>query len=203
MGQQVLDGEVIDADADDNEEVRTEAEVRAFFEHPPQSLLIAADAVILAAAHYAKIAPVVETYQRKILKKHQWRIDPAYADEGAERRVITDPRQAYLLSNHEHTLFLIECADEREKAGLSVPGPHFCPRLAAENKLRLAKQYFCEELKPVTGVSYRQLIHTGMDFNHYIDLSIKLLAPHLKTASSAQIMDESPVAQHVRPRPRG
>ena len=152
--------------------------------NPPNELVKAAENVFFAMTHVSIVKPIVEAYQQKILEYEKY----PYAEKEHERRGVTfddyikDAKFSYLMSDQDAQHFYKRCNEEREKSGLHVSDPEFCPLLVAENLLIKAHRVLTNLMEPITDVSFDQLICAGLDTLHeYEELTLKLLAPHCNT----------------------
>lgn len=100
---------------------------------PAQTIVRAAELVLLATIHYQSIAPIVEAYQTEILMRGRWRIARKWVDRGVLDQSIVSPEIAYLLEEADHAEFLRQCELAREVSGLSVLKQGNCPKLEAES----------------------------------------------------------------------
>lgn len=150
---------------------------------PSQQQISTAKAVFMAMAITKTIEPIVRGYEREILKKHQ------FTNKGEIKRlqkhnitevekVILTPENSYLLSDEDFLIYHAECNEARKKAGLKVESDDFCPLLVAENLERQAKHAFIDAMEETTKIKFDQLFKNfPTDYNNYLDLSLKLLAP--------------------------
>jgi hypothetical protein len=142
---------------------------------PTEEMITAADNVCKAKAKVFMIEPIVRNYQRLILKRHQFKVDG---------KVMLDPGLTYTLDETDAKVYYEESNKAREKAGLEVDDPEFCPLLVAENNLSEAKQDLIRSMKPITGgldVSDFLCQEDGWEkYNKAVDLSLRLLVPFIK-----------------------
>ena len=160
------------------------AQVREALMHPSDDLLLAVEAVILAQANLAYIAPRVDSYQRAILNSHQFHIAKEWVDKSTPDQIILDPGKSYLLDNRDFSQYLSECREARDKSGMSVEKDSQCPKLMAEEQVRLMKRCLINALEPITGVTFGHVVSMrgGLaELEQYANLAIKLIAPHLDT----------------------
>lgn len=150
---------------------------------PSPAMLQAAGIVFKAMAWVDVIKPVVEGYQKEILSRHQWHIAKEWSEKrGSPDRIILEPTNSYLLEDEDFQTYLQECHVARAKAGLKVDNDDFCPLLVAENLLNKAKNVLIDVMSTTTGIEHDDLFHHGLeDYNKYIDLTLRLLAPFLRT----------------------
>ncbi len=150
---------------------------------PSPIMLLAAGNVFAAMAWVEVIRPVVEGYQREILNRHKWHIAKEWSEKrGLPDKIILEPNRAYLLEDEDFNIYLKECHEARNKAGLKVENDDFCPLLVSERLLSEAKRGLIDVMEPTTGIEFDDLFHHGLeDYNKYIDITLRLLAPYLKT----------------------
>lgn len=150
---------------------------------PSPIMLLAAGNVFKAMAWVDVIKPVVEGYQKEILARHQWHIAKEWSEKrGAPDRIILEPSRSYLLEDDDFKIYHKECHEARDKAGLKVDNDDFCPLLVAQRLLTEAQHGLIDAMTPTTGVEVDDLFYNGMrDYDKYIDLTLRLLAPYLRT----------------------
>lgn len=148
--------------------------------------IAAAKAVFTAMAFVKTIEPVVNGYKRKILAEEKY----AYAEKwhGRMRKTyadwITEPEDSYLMADDDAQHYYQRCDEEMAKAGLRVEKKGNCPLLVAEHLLSQAKNLLIDVMEPVTGIKHEQLFRHGMeDYNNYIDLTLRWLAPKITITS--------------------
>ena len=141
-----------------------------------------ARAVFVAMAFVETIRPVVEGYQREILTAIKPKMAKHWVeDHGMEQRIITDPTDTHYMEDGDFDEYIEGCHREALKHGFKVPEKGSCPLLIAEHNLTKAQQLLIEVMEPITGIKHSDLFHHGMDdYNHYIDLTLRWLAPKCK-----------------------
>lgn len=144
---------------------------------PTTAQISAAETVFLAKTLLALIEPIVTAYQRDILRRGQWKTAPQFG-EGSEQFVVTDPKNAWLLSDADFAVYDAQCKAARVSAGLYVENPEQCPKLVAEDHVRLAERELVNALQPATKLSADDLLISGMkNYKNYVETSLKLMAP--------------------------
>lgn len=154
---------------------------------PTSEMISAAKAVFLAMAFVETVKPIVKGYQTAILEKHRFLIDPNLLKIdgfGDEDPVILVPERTFLMNADDFNVYIQETYEARDKAGLTVDQPDFCPLLVAEELLRKAEAALIETMKPVTKLTGDHLLCAGLDkYEKYIDLTLRLLAPFVGNSS--------------------
>lgn len=135
------------------------------------------------------IRPIVEGYEREILARHRWENNEEvakYGHKGVKKRVILEPKDAWLLDEADFKIYDQECKAARDKAGLKVEDDGFCPLLVAEDLECKAKRVFIEAMQPITGLDPDDVL-CGPDgvknYDKLVDLSLRLLAPFVGSAA--------------------
>lgn len=160
---------------------------------PSEAQIRCAQALLVAKAHESLVRPIVEGYQHAILAKHQFKVAERWIENGAADAdcVVTDGNRSYLLSDEDFAVYNEACHLARDAEGLSVRKPDNCPLLEAEN-MRIQ----CENvlLQAWEGhPRFSGLSGTGVlgieKRNHAIELTLGLLAPHLKENAHDMLAD--------------
>jgi len=152
---------------------------------PSDDMLRSAETVFFCMATVDTIKPIVKEYQKKILKEMQAGPKAEWCEGRrglSPNDLILDPERSYLLSDNDFQYYLKRCNEERIKANLHVNNPEFCPLLVVENNLRKAHHILLDAMQPLTGVEFDDLFKNekGLEnYEKYIDLSLKLLAPFI------------------------
>jgi hypothetical protein len=150
---------------------------------PTEQQVKAAQTVFMAMAYTKTIEPIVKGYQYEILKTNQWtnkgEIERLAKHNLTEvEKVILNPEHSYLLNDEDFLKYDSKCNEARKAAGLKVESDEFCPLLVAENLERQAKHAFIDAMEETTNVKFDDLFKNfPEDYNKYLDLSLKLLAP--------------------------
>jgi len=148
--------------------------------NPTKEMIEAAKSVFMAMAWVDTIRPVVESYEKAILARHQFHIAKEWIDKGMTDRVILESKSTYLMEDADFKIFNAETFEERDKAGLKVDKPEFCPLLTAECLQVDAEYKLIEAMKPVTRLETSSL--WGENRKKFLDLTLKLLAPFVGNA---------------------
>lgn len=148
--------------------------------HPNKEQCAAARAVVMSMAHLETVRPIVETYEREILARHNFRIARKWVELGCEDEVILDPAHAFLLDEEDGKVFYAETCKARDASGLKAEDPEHCPKCVAEHLLIQAKKALIDTMEPLTGITYQQLLCAGLStLDECVDLSLKLLVPYI------------------------
>ena len=153
---------------------------------PTPSMVDAAQAVFLTIAFVQTIRPVVLKYQTEILAKGQWHIKPEFAPRLGDT-VVLDPKGSYLMSDEDFAKYDAQCKLARVTANLHVDKEGHCPLCVAEDMQRQAEHALVAAMMfELPTVTVDKLLQAGMDkYKKYIDLTLKLLAPFVKTGPDA------------------
>lgn len=147
---------------------------------PTQRMIDAANAVFVAMAAMQLIEPIVLGYQTEILAKHQWRIRPQWRERLGDK-VVTDPKQSYLLSEEDFAVFDAECKAARNAANLYVEKDDQCPLCVAEVNLINAQARLMDSMAHVTNLSWDKCRMLPADKRaQAIELTLQLLGPYVK-----------------------
>lgn len=147
---------------------------------PTEGMVRAAENLFAAMANEQVIRPIVTGYQKRILEKHQFPASDLGLGAAAKApEVIMDPARAWLMSDEDFAVYLQECFEARDAAGLKVDVPENCPLLVAEDVRIQASNALLEEMSSIENLkSLRSVIFAGVDeYNRAVDLCLKLLAP--------------------------
>jgi hypothetical protein len=146
-----------------------------------KDMIQAAKTVFKAMAFTQTIRPIVEGYQQQIINE----MKPQANERDAKNcqlgfKIITSPKQSYLMNNTDFQIYLKRCNEERIKAKLHVKSEEYCPLLVAEDLQRQAERAFIDIMEPVTHLTADKVLCTGLDnYKQLIDLSLRLLAPYV------------------------
>ena len=151
---------------------------------PTEAQIRCAEAVFKAMAHESLVRPIVEAYERAILEKHQFRIARRWVERGSADCIILDRKRSYLLEDRDAQVFHAECFKARDAAGLKVERPENCPLLEAEHKRIEAEHALLKAIATTPGLDNfgNGIWNPGLRAKA-IDLSLKLLAPFVKTGA--------------------
>ena len=137
-------------------------------------LVSAAKEVFAAMAYTQSIRPIVEGYKNQVIAE----MDAINEFDGTP---ITDFHHDYCMGESKFAIYIQKVNAARDKAGFKVPNDDYCPLLMAESAERAAKAKLCKVLENVTGLTYDQVVDSGLDnFKKYIDLNLSYLAPYCK-----------------------
>lgn len=151
---------------------------------PTSDMIHAAQTVFLCMAMVETIKPIVTGYQKAILNKYQFKVASDKVNRGHDKdEIILDPDKSYLLDDSDSQVYIEETFRERDRAGLKVSNPEFCPLLVAEHNLTKAQHILIRSMEPLTGVTLDQILcgrNCLVNLKKYIELSLRLLAPFVK-----------------------
>ena len=152
---------------------------------PSESMVRAAERVLAAKARFDVVAPIVDAYQREILKRHQWRIAREWVKTEKDDVVILDPAHSYLLEDVDAAVYFSECAMAAAAAGLGTELPDNCPKLEAQDALRRAQNVLLSEVGAIPGL---EALGSGslpiVARDQALALALEMVAPYLRDAKS-------------------
>lgn len=159
---------------------------------PTAEMIAAAEAVFVAVAFEQTIRPIVQGYKRKILDEREWHMSPdtlagtrRTGDKPIDTR-ITDIRYAWLMSDADFAEYARLCNAARITANLVVESDAHCPLGVAEEITRQAKRRLAVAMAGVSGVDPETIRTMRMEeYEHFVDLTLRLLAPFVATAAVA------------------
>lgn len=126
---------------------------------PSDSLICAAEAVLLGMTIEQMVRPVVEGYETEILAKHRFMPAQKFAAY-VENKPIVNRKDAFLMGEDDMQVYLKECFAARDAAGLQVSRPDNCPLLEAESMRVRAENALIRELGEIAGLeAFRQNNH--------------------------------------------
>lgn len=140
-------------------------------------LIEAGKTVFLAMAYTQTIRPVIENYQRKILEKHQFRINPKFLERGMADEPITDPEYCYLITDEDFKTYLQEVHEQHIKHGFHVKF-EYCPLLIAESMERNAKRELLRAAQYITNINPDNYIPLKL-YEQLIELTLQLVSPYV------------------------
>jgi hypothetical protein len=148
---------------------------------PTKEMIRAAENCFAAIAYTETIRPIVEGYQRKILKEMNAKRSIKWQERlPKEIHEITSPDETYLMNEEDFETYLTRCREEQEKAGLHTDSPEFCPLLVAEDLQRKAAHAVVDAMVPITTIT-RDMIWNAPNalenLKKVIDLTLRFLAP--------------------------
>ena len=145
---------------------------------PTPDMIEAAEALFFAMAKLSLVEPIVLNYQRLILREGQWRVKRDYVNKGLQDEVVQDPEKAFLLEDADLALYHDLCLKAQSLAGLQVMVAGNCPLLEAKSTVVDAQAGLVQQIASITGHSLDQMLMLPMEkYQHYVDLSLRLLAP--------------------------
>jgi hypothetical protein len=147
---------------------------------PTPEMIEAAKNVFMMMAYVDTIKPIVRGYQTRILQAHQFHIAKEWTDKGHPDEIILEPDHTYLMEDSDFQVYLQETFQERDKAGLKIDNPDFCPLLVAESLLSTAENTLIDSMEPVTHLEAYRIY--GDNRKKFIDLTLRLLAPFVGSA---------------------
>jgi hypothetical protein len=141
---------------------------------PTPEMVSAAKAVFMAKALTETIRPIVEGYHWKVLRELQ----PTDEHTG---KVITDIEYDWTMGAVAFQEYWNRCKEEREKVGLRVDNPDYCPLGVARNLQRKAEQALVECMEPITKLKAENALCAGLEiYKKLVDLTLRLLAPFIE-----------------------
>lgn len=156
---------------------------------PTDEMISAANAVVMAMAYVQTIRPIVLANRQKVLDKNWYKCGNDLAIKCIERGAKEIPE----FCKNDHDLIYIsdadfghyhtECKQLHDQAGLTVENPEHCPLLVAESMERKAQDVLAEVMVPVTNITKDMIFQSGKaleNWDKYIDLTLRMLAPYLK-----------------------
>ena len=152
---------------------------------PSKQLIDCAKTVFQAMAYVKTVQPIVESYQREILAKHQFHVSNEFTEKWeVTNHIILDPKETYLMEDSDFQIYLDEVAQEHKKHNFNVPKDH-CPLLIAQNLERQAKMaLFDQSWELLNGrvdkETFDNIPNHPDSFTNYIDLTLRFLAPLVK-----------------------
>lgn len=169
-------------------------------EQMPQSVKSAVNAYLMARAHAELQREKVDSIARELLTTAEYYTDPKFitrARKKSER--ITEPKNAWLLEDSEHTDYLLDLKHALKKAGYKIediPGEpahsYKCPALVAEDIQRDAERLIIKTAAEMLGETedfHHKLLCNGLDkYYQFIDLVVKLVVnlPNFKNPLTKQ-----------------
>lgn len=149
---------------------------------PTPAMISAAETLFTAMAFAETIRLIVLKYKTEILAEGRWHIKSEFATR-LKDEVILDPRRSYLMSDEDFAIYNTKCKIARDKANLKVDHDEQCPLLVAEELERQAKRALINAMADITKITADKLLNAGMvKYDHYVDLSLKLMAPFVRDA---------------------
>lgn len=146
---------------------------------PSESLIRVGEALMVAMAFEQHVRPIVEAYEEAILAKHQFMSADRWR-EHMEPKPILKRKEAFLLGDEDHKVYIAECFAARDAAGLKVSRPENCPLLEAEYLRVNGENAFISELGEIEGLETFKRNNGILTLDQrkmIIDIGLKLIAP--------------------------
>lgn len=107
-----------------------------------------------ARAEVARLQAICLPIRRQVLAERVWLESDEWTDSPEVGRArITDPRNAWLMDDQDHSAYLAEVQQRQEAAGAPLLPGGFCPLLVAEQDLRLAEYALIDSFASETGLT--------------------------------------------------
>lgn len=156
---------------------------------PTREMVDAAEGVLFAMAFRDTVSPIVVEYQTRILGEGKWTVREEFEDEPsgemgeanvrpAKPEPITDPKNAWQMSDEDFTVYNERCQAAARTAGLKVARDGNCPKLEAEDDVRVAERRLIDSMVPITNLPARTV--TGLhprDYDRFVGLTLDQLRP--------------------------
>jgi hypothetical protein len=150
---------------------------------PTEAMVDAAERVLIAEAALKVIAPIVNAYEARILKDGQWQVCEEFREGKAGDYLVLTSDRSYQMSDDDFAVFHGRCKEARDRAGLWVEDPEQCPKLVAEEQLRIAKRALIDSMEPVTKLKADDVFTLPLkDSARFVELTQNLLARHVDSA---------------------
>lgn len=135
----------------------------------------AVKALLLATAYTDAVRPRVLAYQTEILLAGKFPYDPTVLLDGeTPPPFITDPAQAWLMSDEDFAIYAAQLDEAKVKAGFENLAPGYCPLLVAENLQMQAEHCLFDEARYITRIDHRDI--WDMEKRHTLrDLLVSLV----------------------------
>lgn len=145
---------------------------------PTEEMITSAENLFLAMALENTTRPIVEAYQRKVFAERTWEVDQALLNKPGVAEIISNVKNAWMMSRADFAVYRKRCNEERIAAKLQAETDEHCPLLVAENTMRLARQALCDSMVSVTKIDGAKAASLPSDdYDHLVDITLKLLAP--------------------------
>jgi hypothetical protein len=144
---------------------------------PTKDLISATETVFIAMAHTELIRPVVEGYQKELLKFWKFNIAEKWIDTGMKPGIITDPEKAYLMDNEDFQIYLKELHQKHIENGFKVK-MNYCPLLIAESTERDAKHLMLECAEYMTKINPSEVFSVKIK-EKLTELTLRFIAPFI------------------------
>lgn len=162
------------------------------------TLKAAVQTYFLALAHEKTIEPKVRAYQRKILAEMQAVINLGFGDRDGQ--LITEPKNAFMMSDSDIDIYCDRQADEAIKAGFELESRDHCPLGAAkamrDKAGRLVIECAANTLAPLLGLDTKYIY--GETYTKLLDLVLGLVVasfPNL-AKETLKLVKPSVISRH-------
>ena len=119
------------------------------------------------------IKPIVDTYSRDILHKHDFRVSDRFSDT-IDFKIIREPNHTYLMDNDDYEIYADLIEDAKDKHGFGALPDDYCPYLIAESKLTDARNRLGKLMGDVVGIDYNE-IYILEHRKRMVDMSLSFL----------------------------
>lgn len=120
-----------------------------------------------------KIRKIVEGYQKEILKKYKFKVDPDILREERKNKIIFFPEHTYLMSNKDFKVYLKETHEKHIENGFKVKFG-YCPLLISQAKKIQTEKELIDAARYITKFKKDQYIPLEQR-SELISLTIKLV----------------------------
>lgn len=154
---------------------------------PTRAMVEAAENLLFAMAFRDTVSPIVVDYQTRILGEGKWTVRDEFADESSGKvgdgramtpELITDPGRAWLMSDSNFAIYDGRCQAAARDAGLKVAREGNCPKLVAEEDVRLAERGLIDAMAPFTNLPARIVVgFPTKDYNRFVGRTLDELTP--------------------------
>lgn len=145
---------------------------------PNANMIRAAENLVLAMAHEDVVRPIVVAYETEILTRHQFRIARKFVEQGCADVVILDRKRSYMLEESDFAIYLKQCFEARDAAGLKVRASDNCPLLEAEHTRIQAENLLLEAMAELSNLAAIGKPWLTLEARkRAVDLTLNMLAP--------------------------
>ncbi|PPC88017.1 MAG: hypothetical protein CTY39_01410 [Hyphomicrobium sp.] len=129
------------------------------------------------------VRPIVVGYQTQILQEGQWKVRDEFSERiaGDKERVILDPKESYLMSEEDFSVFNNRCQQAQAELGLKVEKEGNCALCEAEHFRIKAEHALIDAMAPITKIELSNLVFMD-DRKKLLDLILNLLTPYVAKA---------------------
>jgi hypothetical protein len=148
--------------------------------NPTPAQIRTAENCCLMFEYENRIRLIVETYEREILARYQWKSTPVV---GVPDMVILEPKDVYFLSEGDFSIFKAECAAAAQARRLPIEAPGQCPLSIAETTRRKAETLLIHALGEIPGFeAFKDVRYIREEQRaHPLELAKALFAPDVHT----------------------